>query len=346
MFNQASTKEKEFAMLSFGEVMMRLSPTGRERIGQSEMFVKNAGGAELNVVSSVARLGLRTGLITKLPDNLIGRYIRNQLRSYGVSDDYVLSDEGKHARLGLYYYESGVFPRKPQVIYDRANSSFTTITPQELPQDICHKANLFHTSGISLALADNVRETAITLMQRFKDAGAKISFDVNFRANLWSEPQARKIIEGILPMVDILFVSEETSRRMFGRTGSLEEILKSYHTHYGVSVVASTQRQIISPSKHTFGSILYSAKEDAFYSEKPYEKIDVVDRIGSGDAYVAGVLYVLLAGGDPARAVSFGNAMSAVKNTVPGDLLATDVKEIESVIADHHAVGPVSEMNR
>lgn len=333
-------------MLSFGEVMMRLSPTGRERIGQSEMFVKHAGGSELNVVSSVARLGLRTGLISKLPDNLMGRYIRNQLRSYGVSDDFVLSDTGKNARLGLYYYESGVFPRKPQVIYDRANSSFTTIAHQELPQDICEKAQLFHTSGISLALGDAVRETAIALMQGFKAAGAKISFDVNFRASLWEEAQAREVIEGILPMVDVLFVSEETSRRMFGRTGSLESILKSYHERYGVSVVASTQRQILSPSRHTFGSILYSAGEDAFFTEPPYEKIEVVDRIGSGDAYVAGVLYVLLCGGGPARAVSFGNAMSAVKNTVPGDLLATDLREIESVIADHHATGPVSEMNR
>lgn len=338
--------EREFAALSFGEVMMRLSPTGQERIGQGTQFIKHAGGSELNVVSGIARLGLRTGLISKLPDSAIGRYIRNQIRAYGVSDDYVCRDTSPDARLGLYYYEGGAYPRKPQVIYDRAYSSFTTVTPGNIPTDVFGKAALFHTSGISLALGMPARETAIWLIKGFKEAGAKISFDVNYRATLWDEEEARKNVLSLLPYIDILFVSEETSRRMLQRTGTLEEIQRGYHEEYGVSVVASTQRVIVSPRCHSFGSQLYSAEEGRFYSETPYKNIDVTDRIGSGDAYVSGVLYALLSSKGYEEAVAFGDAMSAVKNTVPGDLVATDLREIASIIAEHRATGPVSEMSR
>ena len=337
---------KRFAAIGFGEVMMRLSPSGNERIGQSHQFLKHAAGAEMNVMSGVARLNIRTGIISKLPQSMVGRYIRNQIRSYGVSDDFIIRDSGDSARLGIYYYESGVFPRKPSVNYDRKNSSFTTIRLSEIPEDIYSEASLFHTSGISMAVGEGAREVAVELMKGFKKAGAIVSFDVNYRATLWSEEEARRAVESVLPYVDVLFVSEETSRRMLGRTGTMEEIMRGYCEQYGVSVVASTQRIVNSPRTHTFGSILYAHEENEFYTEAPYENIEVVDRIGSGDAYVSGVLAVLLSGGDYQKAVAYGNAMSAIKNTIPGDLMATDIAEIENVIADHLSTGPKSEMNR
>ena len=337
---------RRFAALGFGEVMMRLSPNGNERIGQSHQFIKHAAGAEMNVMSGVARLNVRTGIISKLPQSMVGRYIRNQIRSYGVSDDFIIRDSSENARLGIYYYESGTFPRKPAVNYDRKNSSFTTITINEIPSDIYNEASLFHTSGISMAVGEGPRKVAIELMKGFKEAGAIVSFDVNYRASLWSEEEAKQVIESILPYVDILFVSEETSRRMLGRAGTMQEIMRGYCEQYGVSVVASTQRVVNSPRTHTFGSILYAHEENEFYTEAPYENIEVVDRIGSGDAYVSGVLAVLLSGGDYQKAVAYGNAMSAIKNTIPGDLMATDVAEIESVVADHQNTGPKSEMNR
>ena len=154
------------------------------------------------------------------------------------------------------------------------------------------------------------------------------------------------MIESVLPYVDVLFVSEETCRRMLGRSGTLEEIMRSFCIQYGVSVVASTQRIVNNPRSHTFGSLLYAHEENKFYTEAPYENIEVVDRIGSGDAYVAGVLAVLLSGGDYQKAVAYGNAMSAIKNTIPGDLIATDPSEIASVVADHNSTGPKSEMTR
>ena len=146
--------------------------------------------------------------------------------------------------------------------------------------------------------------------------------------------------------MDILFISEETSRRMFRKTGDLRDIMKSYCTEYGVDYVATTQRTVISPKQHTFGSILYCRKDDAFFTEPPYENIDVVDRIGSGDAYVAGVLFGLLQYGDPQRALEFGDATSSVKNTIPGDLPSSDFDEVTSIIRSHHSTGPQSELNR
>ena len=184
------------------------------------------------------------------------------------------------------------------------------------------------------------------MIRQFKSAGAMVSFDVNYRANLWSEEEAKRTIEEILPLTDILFISEETSRRMFGKTGDLPDIMKSYCTQYGVSVVATTERHVINPNEHTFGSTIYSAQNDAFYTEAPYEKIQVVDRIGSGDAYVSGVLFGILKYGDYQKALEFGNATSSVKNTVAGDLPQTNFREISRIIAAHQSTGVQSEMDR
>ena len=338
--------KKEFDLITLGEIMLRLSPPTSERLVRGDVFEKKAGGAELNVASGVSLLGLRTGIISKLPANPIGTYIKNRTRFVGVSDDCLIYDHEPGARLGLYYYESGAHPRKPSIVYDRAGSSMTRIHIDEIDPLVYGSTRAFHTSGITLALCPNTQQVAVEAIRRFKEAGAAISFDVNYRAGLWSEEEARSVILPLLPMVDILFVSEETSRRMLQKTGDLHDIMKSYCTDYGIQIVATTQRTVISPKKHTFTSIIYCAKTDRFYTETPYEDIDVVDRIGSGDAYVAGVLFGLLNYGDPQRALEFGNAASSVKNTIPGDLPSSDLDEIEHIIGQHQAIGPISEMNR
>lgn len=339
-------KEKSFDLITMGEIMLRLSPPASERLVRGEIFEKRAGGAELNVASGVSLLGLRTGVISKLPQNDIGTFIKNRIRFMDVSDDCLIYDDKKDARLGIYYYESGAHPRKPSIVYDRANSSMTRIDIEEINPAIYSEARMFHTCGITLAIGEKPRAVALEAMRRFKEAGALISFDVNYRANLWSEEQAKETILKVLPMVDILFVSEETSRRMMQKTGTLEEIMKSYCAEYGIKTVATTQRTVISPKKHSFTSTIYSAESDMFYNEKPYEDIDVVDRLGSGDAYCAGVLYGLLKYNDPRRALEYGNATASVKNTIPGDLPSSDLREIDSIIKGHKATGPVSEMNR
>lgn len=334
----------EFDIIGMGEVMLRLSPPSKEKISQSEIFEKTAGGSELNVVSGAAMLGVRSAIITKLPENKIGHFVRNKIRYGNVSDDYIVYDSSDEARLGVYYYESGAYPRKSSVIYDRARSSMCSLRIDELPEDIYEKTKVFHISSITLAINLELRKTALEMIKRFHEAGALISFDVNYRAALWSEDEARSVIEKVFEYVDFLFVSEETSRRMLQRTGTLEEIMKGYVEDYGCSLVATTRREVVSPMRHNFNSkILYNGK---FYEEEPYNNIEVIDRIGSGDAYLAGVLYGLIKTEDINKALEIGNASSAVKNTVIGDMAASSIDEIMSVIKSHKTTGKQDEMVR
>ena len=233
------------------------------------------------------------------------------------------------------------------MVYDRRHSTINTISVDDFDPSLFSSARCFHTSGITLALSPQCRETGVEMIRRFKEAGALISFDVNFRGNLWTGDEARECILKILPYVDIFFCSEETARLTFLKTGDAREIMKSFTQEYPISIVASTQRIVHSPKVHTFGSIIYNAKDDKYYEEDAYHNIEVVDRIGSGDAYVSGVLYGLLSeGGSCRKALEIGNATGAVKNTIPGDLPSSDLKEITNVIKAHQAVGPQLEMDR
>lgn len=339
--------KKQFDLLSLGEIMLRLSPPDNERLTRGESFIKRAGGAELNAITGAAMLGLRCGIISKLPANDLGVYIKNRVRLCGVSDDYLVFDEEKDARLGVYYYENGAYPRKPRIVYDRMNTSVNKLRISDYDDSLFDAARCFHTSGITLALSPQLRETGIEMIKRFKQAGAIISFDVNFRGNLWTGAQAKECIESILPYVDIFFCSEETARLTFLKEGNVKSMMKSFTEDYPVSIVASTQRVVHSPKRHTFGSIIYSAKDDTYYEEAPYSDIEVIDRIGSGDAYISGVLYGLLSQKDNfQKALEYGNAVSALKNTIPGDLLCTDLTEIEGIIREHKSTGRIAEMDR
>lgn len=339
--------KKDFDLVSLGELMLRLSPPDNERITRGDTFGKQVGGAEMNAITGAAMLGLRCGIISKLPANDLGTYIKNRVRLCGVSDDYLVYDEDKDARLGVYYYENGAYPRKPRIVYDRKNTSINKIDVADYSDELFSSARCFHTSGITLALSSKCRDTAVEMIKRFKEQGAMISFDVNFRGNLWTGAEAKECIEKILPYVDIFFCSEDTARLTFLKEGDVKSIMKSFTEEYPISIVASTQRIVHSPKRHTFGSVIYSAKEDKYYEEAPYADIEVVDRIGSGDAYISGVLYGLLAHeGDYRKALEYGNATSALKNTIPGDLLSTDLKEIDGIIREHKSTGRIAEMER
>lgn len=328
--------EKKYDLITLGELLLRLSPVGEERLTRGNLFSKEAGGAELNVAAGVSMLGLDTAVISKLPDNAMGYFMKNCISACGVSGDCLIYDDAPDARLGIYYYEKGATPRKPAVVYDRKYSSINHIKLSDIPEEVYGSTKCFHTTGITLALGGTVRETAIEMIKRFKEAGALISFDVNFRANLWGEDEARETIERILPYVDIFFCSETTSRLTFGKSGTVREMMKSFTEEYPISVVASTERTVHSPKCHTFGSVIYDAGSDTYFEEEPYRNIEVIDRIGSGDAYIAGVLYGLLAhGGDCLRALEYGNASSAIKNTVPGDLPSVTLREADKIIASH-----------
>lgn len=338
-------KNKEFGLICSGEMIMRLSPLNNEMLIQGHLLEKQMGGAEFNVASGVSILGEKTAIITKLPENELGKFAKKIISSNGVSDEFVVYDESKNKRLAIYYYEYGSSPRKPNVTYDRQNSSFQSFKIDEIDDSIYNRAEIFHTSGITLGLCENSNKLTHNLIKNFKNGGALVSFDVNFRRNLWTEEEARIEIEKLLPSVDILFASEETFRKMFQKTGNLEEIIRAFAKEYNISFIASTQRTVNSPKSHNFTSLVYSKKSDAFCFETPYENIEIVDRIGSGDAYVAGVLYGILKHNNLEKAMKYGNANSVLKNTIVGDISCADVVLVENIIADHEN-GNTSEMNR
>ncbi|MEE0138529.1 sugar kinase [Fusobacterium ulcerans] len=338
-------KNKEFGLVCSGEMIMRLSPLNNEMLVQGHMLEKQMGGAEFNVASGVSILGEKTAVVTKLPKNELGKFAKKIIDSNGVSDEFVVYDESKNKRLAIYYYEYGSSPRKPNVTYDRQNSSFQSFKADEVNSSVYNRTEIFHTSGITLGLCETSNKLTHDLIKNFKDGGALISFDVNFRRNLWTEEEARVEIEKLLPSVDILFASEETFRKMFQKTGNLEEIIRAFAKEFNISFIASTQRTVNSPKSHNFTSLIYNRKNDAFYCESPYKNIEIVDRIGSGDAYVAGVLYGILKHNNPEKAMKYGNANSVLKNTIIGDISCADVTLVDSIIADHEN-GSTSEMNR
>lgn len=337
-------KDVKFDIIGMGEVMLRLSPPDKETISQSDVFLKNAGGSELNVVSDAAMLGASGCIITKLPDSKIGRFVRNIIRYTNVCDDYIVYDKSQQKRLGIYYYESGAYPRKSSVVYDRKNSSVCSLKMNELSPDVFNSTKIFHLSSITLALDNRLSEEVCKIVKEFKKSGAKISFDVNYRASLWCEEDARNAVEKLLPLVDFLFISEETSRRMMRRTGSMNQIMQGFSNDFGCSIVASTKRKVITPNRHDFSSVIYH--NGKFYEESAYEGIEVIDRVGSGDAYVAGVLFGLVKYGDISKALETGNALSALKNTVVGDMSPFSPEEVQTVIDAHKTAEFGGEMER
>ncbi|MCF2626215.1 sugar kinase [Fusobacterium perfoetens] len=337
---------REFGLACSGEILLRLSPVNNELLVQGTLLEKNIGGAEFNVATGVSSLGVKSTLITKLPENELGRYAKRVINSNGVDSSFIIDDNSLYRRLAIYFYEYGASPRKPNVTYDRHDSSFQFMNVEELNKEIYEKCEIFHTSGISLGLCENSKQLTKDLIKKFKEKGGLISFDVNFRRNLWGdEENARKEIEEILPSIDILFASEETLRKMFKQIGDMETIMRNFAKEHNISLLASTQRTVNSPKSHNFTSIIYNNKEDKFYSEKSYENIEIIDRIGSGDAYVAGVLYGILKFNDTEKALKYGNACGAIKNTITGDNNCAGAGLIKGIIEDHE-FGSTSEMNR
>ena len=219
--------DRKYDVITLGEILLRLSTPINGRLAQGDTLMKHLGGAELNIASEIGQLGLKTAMISKIPNNLLAAFIKNQMNASRVSENYLISDTADDSRIGVYYYEYGSYPRKPRVVYDRKHSSINNIDIKDVPETMFYNTRLFHTSGITLGLGGNAQKFAIECIRKFKEQGTLISFDVNYRANLWTGEEARACIEQILPYVDIFFCSEDTARLTFGKTGTIEEIQKS-----------------------------------------------------------------------------------------------------------------------
>ncbi len=345
-FSVKFSSDKKYDLVGLGEVLMRMSAPINERIASCSEFIKYTAGAELNVCAGAASLGLYSAMITKLPNNSVSDYIIKDMKSFGIDDKHVIFDEEKDARLGIYYFEGGATPRKPTVVYDRKYSSFTKLKFDDIDEDLFAEAKLFHTSGISLAVSNTTCEQVIEIMKRFKEKGAVISFDVNFRANLWSEEESYSAISSILPFVDILFISQESMRKMFRKKGELKDIMEEFCEEYNIAVVATTMREAISPKKHNFNAVIYSYAENKLYTQEAYNNVEIIDRIGSGDAFVSGALYGLIKHFDIKKSLSYGCALATYKMTMLGDLPICTLRDIDNIINEHDSDAPTSEMNR
>ena len=320
--------QKKYDLVTFGEAMVRLSPPGSHRLEQTDLFDVKVGGGELNVAVASARLGLKCAWISAVPDNPLGKMVRNKVREQGVDTSYVIFRA--KGRQGLYFVEFGASPRASQVLYDRQNSSISMMEPADIEWDkIFSQSKAFHVSGITPALSKTAAETTLAALKSARKNGCLISYDLNYRAKLWTTREAEKCQTPLMDYVDILITTEEDTNRVFGLKGKdYGETAGKLAHKFGFKTVAITLRGDLSVLKNMWTAIAFS--NGKIHRDKTYE-VEIVDRVGAGDAFSAGFIYGYLSGGVD-RGLQYGNALAALKHTIPGDFCWSDLKEVEALI--------------
>jgi 2-dehydro-3-deoxygluconokinase len=315
-------------VVTFGESMIRLSPPNFQRLEQANTLDVNIGGAELTVAAGVSRLGLETAWVSRLPSNSLGRMIENKARSFGVDMSHTLWTQD--GRVGLYFVEYGASPRSSSILYDRTHSSMSCIQPGEIDWEIILRGTqLFHVSGITPALSDTASQVTNDALCTAKKLGIKVSYDLNYRAKLWTEDRARMIQTPFMEFVDILITTEEDASRVFGVEGSnFRDVALKLAEKFGFEVVTITLRGTPSVWRNSWSALAYSNGQ--FYEDVTYD-LEVVDRVGGGDNYTAGFIYGYLTK-DVEYGVRFGNAFSALKHTSSGDFNYATRGEVETLL--------------
>ncbi|RLM59830.1 sugar kinase [Halobellus sp. Atlit-31R] len=309
-------------IVTFGETMLRLSPPRGERLERTRELDAQIGGAESNVAVAAARLGCDAAWLSKLPDSALGRRIVSELRSHGVRTG-VAWDDSADARLGTYYLEHGGEPRGTDVIYDRADASVTTATPDELPAAALDGASYFYTSGITPALSPTLAETTDALLRAAGEAGVTTAFDLNYRSKLWTPAEANAGYESLFPHVDVLVAAERDAATCLDRDGDPVEVANGLLHDFDFETVVLTRGDN--------GSI---AVHDGEVFEQTVYDAETFDAIGTGDAFVGGYLAARTDGGDVSDALAYGAATASLKRTLDGDLAVVTPAEVERVVAD------------
>lgn len=316
-------------LVTFGEAMIRLSPPAQRRLEQTTELDVTVGGAELNVAGGAARLGLTTSWVSCLPDNPLGRMARNRAREFGIDVSHVRIVPD--ARMGLYFVEYGASPRPSSVLYDRASSAFAELVAGSFDwATILAGARAFHTSGITTALSSAAAGEVEHALRAARGAGALTSYDLNFRGKLWTPDEARRVQEPLMDLVDVLVTTEEDAGTVFGVTGDdYASVARALADRFGFRVVTITIRGDTSVTHNTWTAIAFAG--GTVVDDRTYD-IDLVDRVGGGDAYASGFLYGLLTG-DVAKGVRYGDAASALQQTMWGDLTYATLPEVERLLA-------------
>jgi 2-dehydro-3-deoxygluconokinase len=330
-------------VVTFGEAMIRLVPPHFQRLEQTTSLDVQVGGGELNVAVGASRLGLKSSWVSRLPKNALGRLLENRVKQAGVDTSHLVwTNEG---RLGLYFVEFGAAPRPSSVLYDRAHSAISAIQPGEVDwKRILEGAKWFHVSGITPALSDSAAAVTREALRAARAAGAMVSYDLNYRAKLWSPEKAQAVQEPLMQYVDVLITTEEDTAVVFkikaeGRTdaSSFTEVSADPYKHvaqqlqrkFKLKAVAITLRENPLVWRNTWTAIAYA--DGKFYEDAKYD-LEIVDRIGGGDSFSAGFIYGFLTKQSYDAAVRYGNAFSALKHSNPGDFNWATLAEVESLL--------------
>ena len=326
-------------IVTLGEIMLRLSPAGNYRFVQSESFQIFPGGGEANVAVSLANYGHTACFVSKLPSHEIGQIVVNALRRYGVKTEYI-SRGGD--RVGLYYAETGASMRPSKVIYDRAHSAIAEADISDFDFDkIMEDADWFHWSGITPAISDKAAEIVRVACEAAKRHGVTVSVDLNFRKKLWTSEKAISVMRPLMQYVDVCIGNEEDANMCLGYKPDADveggktdaegyyEIFKGMMKEFGFKYVVSTLRESYSASHNGWKALIYDGK--TFYESKHYDINPIIDRVGGGDSFSAGLIHGLLSYKDQTKALEFAVAASALKHTIPGDFNLVSTSEVESL---------------
>ena len=326
-------------IVTFGEVMLRLAPEGYLRFVQSDRFEATFGGAEANVCVSLANYGEDAVFVTKLPAHEIGQMAVNSLRKFGVNTSEIVRGG---SRVGIYYCEKGASQRPSKVVYDRAGSAIAEAQPSDFDwAKIFAGATWFHVTGITPALSPVMAEITVEACKKAREMGLTVSTDLNYRKKLWTREQAGKTMNEVCRYVDYCIANEEDAKDVFGieatdtdiDSGKLNRegyisVAKQLTDRFGFKGVAITLRESISANDNNWSAMLYTG--GAAYFSKKYA-MHIVDRVGGGDSFGAGLIYSLSNGYGPQDAIEFAVAASCLKHSVEGDYNMVSKAEVENL---------------
>jgi 2-dehydro-3-deoxygluconokinase len=317
-----------FDCITFGEAMVRLAPPQFHRLEQARSLDLKVGGAELNTAVGLARLGRKTSWASRLTDNPLGRLIANHAREGGVDTSHVLFTP--EDRVGLYFLEFGSAPRASGVLYDRKNSAIAAIQPGMINWDNAFAGSKwFHLTGILPALSASAAAATLESCQAAKKHGLKVSMDLNYRAKLWTGADAGACLGKLMEYCDLLVTTEEDIEKVFGIKGSTyEEAAAKVCDKFGVKKIAITLRENPLVWLNDWTAILW--QPNGVLRTRSY-KVEIVDRLGAGDSFAAGLIHGLL-DNDDQKGLDWGVAMSAIKHTIPGDFAWVTADEVASTV--------------
>ncbi len=330
-------------VITFGEIMLRLATPGHQRFTQANHFEATYGGGEANVAVSLANYGLNTEFVTRLPENDLGQACTNELKKYSVGTQYI---KYGGERLGIYYLETGSVNRPSKVVYDRAHSSFSTVSPEMFDwNSIFEGAEWFHWTGITPAVSEGAAETCLAALKAAKAKGIRISCDLNYRAKLWKwGKKAGEVMPELVSYCDVILGNEEDAEKVFGIKPEGGDVTKGHVDAAGYESVCRqlmvrfpnakktiiTLRGSVNADHNTWAGVLFDGS--TLFQSPVYDITHIVDRVGGGDSFMGGLIYGLITYNNDQQALNFAVAASCLKHTIPGDFNLVTVAEVEALM--------------